>query len=107
MVTCAPSETAVAEIAVEPCEACLHIVYSDRPDLGPTKADMTQHMSGFDGGFTWVWLFIGPGTSTNLQEDTRVALDWSIAQIGWKRVGDFRSRAERTLLRRRVDYIRQ
>lgn len=63
----------MAEIDVEARETCLHIVYSDRPDLGPTKVDMTQHIFGFDGGFISVWLFIGPGTSANLQEDTRRA----------------------------------
>lgn len=86
-VTCAAHETTVAEIAVKSREACLHVVYNDRPDLGPTKVDLGHRLSGFDGSFQWVWLFIGPPTSSSIREDARVALDLSISQIGGRGCG--------------------
>ena len=85
--TFAPHQTAVAEILVEPRSACLHIQYADRPDLGPTKIDMQQQLSGFDGGINWPWLLLGAGTSPDLDTDTRVALDLGVAQLGARGLG--------------------
>ena len=68
---CAPSETTVAEVAVLPREACVHVVM-----------DKEQHLSGFDGPMPWIWLFIGKPSSTNPDIDTRAVLDLAVTQIG-------------------------
>lgn len=70
-VTCAPSETTVAEVAVVVREPCIHVIL-----------DKEQHLSGFNGPLPWVWLFIGKPSSTDPDIDTRAALDLAVAQIG-------------------------
>ncbi|OBZ79521.1 hypothetical protein A0H81_00583 [Grifola frondosa] len=56
--------------------------YEPRPDLGPSKVDMTQHMSGFDLTMPWIYLLIGQAITSNLSEDPRIALDLVTPQIG-------------------------
>ncbi|KDQ63672.1 hypothetical protein JAAARDRAFT_53864 [Jaapia argillacea MUCL 33604] len=80
---CRPSEYTVAEIDVSPHQACLIVDTEPRPDLGPTRLGMAQHLSGFDDNIPWVFLVFGkPGTTGDAATDPRVAVDLSIPQLG-------------------------
>ncbi|KAH9947979.1 hypothetical protein B0H21DRAFT_300308 [Amylocystis lapponica] len=79
---CSPEDVTIGEFEIRPIEACYMVVYKPLPHLGPTKVDMSQHMSGFDDTVPWVYLMIGKPVSPDLEVDTRVVLDLALPQIG-------------------------
>ena len=81
-VVCKPSDVTVAEIDLVAKEACLILEHEPRPDLGPSKVDLSQHMVGFDGSMPWVFLLIGEPKSEDLETDPRVVLDLVTSQLG-------------------------
>ncbi|KAI0651664.1 hypothetical protein C8Q79DRAFT_922352 [Trametes meyenii] len=81
-VLCSPSRVTVAEIDIRAKEACLVVVKESRPDLGPSKVDMAQRLSGFTESMSWVFLLIGEAQSTDMEADPRVVLDLALPQIG-------------------------
>ncbi len=81
-VVCKPSDVTVAEIDIVAKEACLILDYEPRPDLGPERVNLSQHMTGFDGSIPWVFLLIGEPKSEDLEADPRVVLDLVTSQLG-------------------------
>ncbi|KAI0361829.1 hypothetical protein OH77DRAFT_467050 [Trametes cingulata] len=81
-VLCKPSQVTVAEIDIRAKEACLILVKEPRPDLGPSKVDMEQHLSGFTDSLPWPFLLIGEAVSTHMESDPRVVLDLALPQMG-------------------------
>ncbi|GBE78171.1 hypothetical protein SCP_0110540 [Sparassis crispa] len=96
---CSPSDVVIGEIRVRPHEACLMVDYEPRPDLGPSKVNMTQHLSGFDSGLSWIYLLLGKAVAADLEVDTRVVLDLVLPQIGGRGGG-----GELFALERGIDY---
>lgn len=97
-VLCRPSEVTVAEIDIRPKEACLILVKEPRPDLGPSKVDMSQHLSGFSDSMPWVFLLLGEATSTDMEADARVVLDLVLPQIGGRGGGSEPFALERAIV---------
>ncbi|RPD81808.1 hypothetical protein L226DRAFT_607055 [Lentinus tigrinus ALCF2SS1-7] len=81
-VVCKPSDVTVAEIDIVAKEACLILDHEPRPDLGPSRVNLSQHFTGFDGIMPWVFLLIGEPKSEDLETDPRVVLDLVTSQLG-------------------------
>lgn len=81
-VVCKPSDVTVAEIDIVAKEACLVVDYEPRPDLGESKVNMSQHLSGFGGSMPWVFLLLGEAESEDMVVDPRVVFDLATSQIG-------------------------
>ncbi|PCH33472.1 hypothetical protein WOLCODRAFT_160091 [Wolfiporia cocos MD-104 SS10] len=84
---CAPSDVMVAEFEILPHETCCMVAYKPRPDLGPTRVDLEQHLSGMGNIVPWIYLMIGKPISEDLDTDTRVVFDLAITQIGGRGAG--------------------
>ncbi|KAH9944549.1 uncharacterized protein BXZ73DRAFT_74038 [Epithele typhae] len=54
-----PADAAVGRINIVPRVACLMAKYAPRPDLREHKADVTEHLPGFEGSMRWVSLLLG------------------------------------------------
>ena len=76
----------MAEIDLLTNEACLIVVKEPRPDLGPSKVNIAQHLIGFADSTPWVYLLLGELPSTNTYADPRVALDLALPQLGGRAV---------------------
>jgi len=79
---CSPADVVVAEIQIQPKEACLMVPYEPKPELGPSRIGMNRHLSGFGDPLPWIYLIVGKPLSEDLDKDTRVVFDIALPQIG-------------------------
>ncbi|TFY59511.1 hypothetical protein EVJ58_g5724 [Rhodofomes roseus] len=77
---CSPTDVMVMEMQVLPHQACYIVTYEEV--LGPQMIEWERHQSGFLQPMPWVYLFVGNPVSTDPEDDTRVALDLALMQIG-------------------------
>jgi hypothetical protein len=77
-----PATITVNELSTMPKKPCMILNYCMRSDISDTTVDREIHMTGFQPSTAWVYLLLGPATSTDLEEDQRVILDLAIAEFG-------------------------
>lgn len=72
----------VNEFPTVPKKPCMIYDYCMRPEVSSSAIERVVHLTGFQDSTPWVYLFLGPATSTDIYEDKRVILDFGTGAFG-------------------------